>query len=214
MLFGLTNSPATFQALMNTIFVDLVAAGQVAVYLDDILIYSVTREEHRRVTHEVLQQLRTHDLYLRPEKCEFERTEVEYLGLIIRPGEVMMDPIKVHAVTNWPSPRNLRDLRGFLGFANFYYCFIQNFSRLAHPLNDLTKKDVPWIWGAAQQQAFNLLKNSLTLQPILAMWEPDRPMRIEVDASRYATGGVLLQQLDDQQWHPIAFRSESMVEAE
>ena len=214
MLFGLTNSPATFQALMNTIFVDLVAAGQVAVYLDDILIYSVTREEHRRVTHEVLRRLRTHDLYLRPEKCEFERTEVEYLGLIIRPGEVMMDPIKVHAVTNWPNPRNLRDLRGFLGFANFYRRFIQNFSRLARPLNDLTKKDVPWIWGAAQQQAFNLLKNSFTLQPILAMWEPGRPTQIEVDASGYATSGVLLQQLDDQRWHPIAFRSESMVEAE
>jgi Reverse transcriptase (RNA-dependent DNA polymerase) len=83
MLFGLTNSPATFQALMNTIFVDLVAAGQVAVYLDDILIYSPTLEEHRRTTHEVLQRLRAHDLYLRPEKCEFEQEEVEYLGLII-----------------------------------------------------------------------------------------------------------------------------------
>ena len=94
MLFGLTNSPATFQALMNTIFVDLVAAGQVAIYLDDILIYSPTLEEHRRTIHEVLQHLRAHDLYLRPEKCEFEQEEVEYLGLIIRRGEVTMDPTK------------------------------------------------------------------------------------------------------------------------
>ena len=214
MFFGLTNSPATFQALMNTIFADLVAAGKVAVYLDDILIYSPSSEEHHRVTHEVLQRLRQHDLYLRPEKCEFERQEVEYLGLIVRRGQVAINPIKVHAITGWPAPRNLRELRGFLGFANFYRRFIQDFSRVARPLNDLTKKDTPWIWGAAQQQAFNTLKNTFSLQPILAMWEPNRPTRLEVDASGYATGGVLLQQLDDKRWHPIAFRSESMVPAE
>jgi Reverse transcriptase (RNA-dependent DNA polymerase) len=173
MLFGLTNSPATFQALMNTIFIDLVAKGQVAVYLDDILIYSQTQEEHREVMHEVLQCLRAHDLYLCPEKCEFEREEVEYLGLIIRQGEVTMDPVKVHAVTSWPTPRNLKELCGFLGFANFYQCFIQDFTRITCPLHDLTKKDHSWIWGAAQQQAFNLLKNSFILWPILAMWEPN-----------------------------------------
>jgi Reverse transcriptase (RNA-dependent DNA polymerase)/RNase H-like domain found in reverse transcriptase len=214
MFFGLTNSPATFQALMNTIFADLVVAGKVAVYLDDILIYSSTLNEHHRLTHEVLQRLRTHDLYLRPEKCEFEREEVEYLGLIVRRGEVTMDPVKVHAITGWPAPRGLRELRGFLGFANFYRRFIQDFSRIARPLNDLTKKDIPWIWGAAQQQAFNALKNAFSLKPILAMWEPERPTRLKVDASGYATGGVLLQRLDDDLWHPIAFRSESMVPAE
>jgi len=214
MLFGLTNSPATFQALMNTIFVDLVAAGQVAVYLDDILIYSATQQKHREITHEVLRRLRAHDLYLRPEKCEFEREEVEYLGLIIRRGEVTMDPVKVEAITKWPQPRNLRDLRGFLGFANFYRRFIKDFARLARPLNDLTKKDTLWSWDTTRQQAFQLLKDSFSHEPILAMWEPDRPTRLEVDASGYATGGVLLQKLSDDRWHPIAFRSESMIEAE
>src|SRR6267154_6287084 len=107
MFFGLTNSPATFQALMNTIFLDLVAEGKVAVYLDDILIYSSTREEHCRITHEVLQQLLTHDHYLCLEKCEFEQEKVEYLGLIIKKGEVTMDPIKVKAIMDWPTPRNL-----------------------------------------------------------------------------------------------------------
>ena len=214
MLFGLTNSPATFQALMNTIFMDLVAAGQVAVYLDNILIYSPTLEEHRRTTHKVLQHLHAHDLYLWPEKCKFEQEEVEYLGLIIRCGEVTMDPTKVRAVTSWPPPCNLKELRGFLWFTNFYRWFIQDFARVTRPLNDLTKKDMPWIWGSVQQQAFNSLKNSFTLQPILMMWEPDRPTRLEVNASGYATGGVLLQQLDNSQWHPVAFWSESMVEAE
>lgn len=214
MLFGLTNSPATFQALMNTIFADLVAAGKVAVYLDDILIYSATQTGHRDITHEVLRRLRAHDLYLRPEKCEFERDEVEYLGLIIRQGEVTMDPVKVRAISNWPDPRNLRELRGFLGFANFYRRFIKDFSRIARPLNDLTKKDAPWVWNDSQRQTFRHLKTSFTREPILAMWEPNRPTRIEVDASGYATGGVLLQKLPDDRWHPIAFRSESMAEAE
>jgi hypothetical protein len=142
MFFGLTNSPTTFQALMNTIFADLVAAGKVAVYLDDILIYSSTPDEHRNTTHKVLQRLLAHDLYLRPEKCEFDREEVEYLGLIIKKGQVTMDPVKVKAVADWPTPRNLRELRGFLRFANFYRRFIKDFAKIARPLNDLTKKDV------------------------------------------------------------------------
>ena len=214
MFFGLTNSPATFQALMNTIISDLVATGRVAVYLDDILIYSSTHEEHRDTTHEVLQRLQTHDLYLRPEKCEFDRDEIEYLGLIIKQGEVSMDPVKVKAVTDWPTPRNLRELRGFLGFANFYRRFIKDFAKLARPLNNLTKKDTPWTWNGSQRQAFQALKDTFSRKPILAVWEPGRPTRLEVDASGYATGGVLLQKLEDDLWHPIAFRSQSMVEAE
>ncbi|PIL23032.1 hypothetical protein GSI_14339 [Ganoderma sinense ZZ0214-1] len=214
MLFGLTNSPATFQALMNSIFADLIAAGTVAVYLDDILIFTSTLEEHRRVTHEVLKCLQEHDLYLRPEKCEFERTEIEYLGLIIRQGEVAMDPVKVKAVTSWPTPKNLRDVRGFLGFANFYRRFIQDFAKRARPLNDLTKKDTPWTWGTAQRLAFQSLKDAFTQEPVLTTWAPLRPTRIEVDASGFAMGGVLLQKLEDGLWHPVAYRSQSMVEAE
>ena len=143
MLFGLTNSPATFQTLMNTIFIDLVAKGIVAVYLDDILIFTRTLEEHRKVVTEVLSRLQEYDLYLRPEKCEFEKEEVEYLGLVIRNKEVAMDPVKVEAVKEWKDPKNLKEVRGFLGFANFYRRFIKDFARIARPLNDLTKKDQP-----------------------------------------------------------------------
>ena len=100
MFFGLTNSPATFQSLMNIIFADLIAEGKVAVYLDDILIWSSDLKEHRKVVHEVLHRLEEYDLYLRPEKCEFEKTEIEYLGLVICPGKVCMDPTKVEAVTS------------------------------------------------------------------------------------------------------------------
>lgn len=150
MFFGLTNSPATFQSLMNTIFADLVAEGKVAVYLNDILIWSNNLTEHRKLVHKVLSRLAQYNLYLRPEKCEFKKSEIEYLGLIIRAGEVAMDPIKVKAVTEWPTPKSLKELRGFIGFANFYRHFIQDFSKIAHPLHDLTKKDVPFLWGPSQ----------------------------------------------------------------
>ncbi|KAF8823142.1 hypothetical protein HHX47_DHR12000006 [Lentinula edodes] len=214
MFFGLTNSPATFQALMNAIFADLIAAGKVAVYLDDILIFSNDLEEHRRMVREVLTRLEKHDLYLRPEKCEFEQQQIEYLGLIISEGEVRMDPVKVAAVRDWPVPTNLRELRGFLGFANFYRRFIRNFAKIARPLNDLTKKDTSLTWTDTRQKAFDTLREAFISAPILALWTPDRPTRIEVDASGFATGGALMQKQDDGQWHPVAFRSASMQPAE
>jgi hypothetical protein len=144
MFFELTNSPATFQALMNSIFADLIAKGVVAVYLDDILIYTKTIKEHCKVMRKVLRRLEGNNLYLCPAKCKFECTEVEYCGMLIRKNHVSMDPAKVQAVTDWPAPQNLKDIRGFLGFANFYCRFIKGFARIAQLLNDLTKKDVPW----------------------------------------------------------------------
>jgi hypothetical protein len=214
MFFGLTNSPATFQALMNSIFADLIATGKVAVYLDDILIFSNSLKEVRAVTQEVLRRLKKNDLYLRPEKCEFEKEEIEYLGLVIGGGEVRMDPVKIAAVRDWKPPRTLRELRGFLGFANFYRRFIKDFSKIARPLNDLTRKNVKFEWGTPQQAAFDQLRTAFISAPILTLWEQGRPTRVEVDASGYATGGVLMQKLDDDLWHPVAFRSASMQPAE
>jgi hypothetical protein len=108
-----------------------------------------------------------------------------------------MDPIKVKAVTKWPTPSNLKEVRAFVGFANFYQRFIQNFSQLARPLHDLTKKDTPFVWGSTQQSAFEQLKATFTSEPILAMWSADRETRLEVDASGYATSGVLSQKGED-----------------
>lgn len=212
MYFGLTNFPATFQALMNIIFADLVAEGKVAVYLDDILIWSNDLTEHRKVVHEVLNCLQEYDLYLRPEKCEFEKSQVKYLGLVISEGRVRMDLTKVKVVTNWPTPRNLRDVRAFIGFANFYRRFIKDFSKHARLLYDLTKKDTPFIWSETQQSVFDSLKSAFTSQPILAIWAADRPTHMEVDASGFATGGVILQKCEDTLWHLIAYRSQSMTE--
>jgi hypothetical protein len=215
MFFGLTNSPATFQALMNSIFVDLIAKGVVAVYLDDTLIYTKTIKEHRKITRKVLRHLEENNLYLRLAKCEFECTEVKYLGMLIRENHVSMDPAKVQAVTDWPAPQNLKEVRGFLGFANFYRRFIEGFARIARPLNDLTKKDAPWSWGPSQQEAFAKLKARFTSSSVLVMWQPDFETRMEVDVSAFATGGVISQkQASDGLHHPIAFCSESLSEPE
>jgi hypothetical protein len=120
MFFGLTNLPATFQALMNAIFADLIAEGKVAVYLDDILIWSTTLNEHWKIVHEVLRRLKEYNLYLQPEKCKFEQSHVDYLGLIISPGKVSMDPIKVKAIKDWTPLMKLKEVRSFIRFTNFY----------------------------------------------------------------------------------------------
>ena len=143
MFFGLTNSPATFQAMMNSLFGDLIASGRGVIYLDDILIFTESLEEHRQVVRQVLEVLRKNHLYLKPEKCEFEQRSIEYLGMIVEEGNVRMDPAKVAAIREWPTPTKKRDLQSFIGFCNFYRHFIEDFSKIARPLHDLTKNDVP-----------------------------------------------------------------------
>lgn len=210
MFFGLTNSPATFQTMMNDIFQDLIMQGVVCMYIDDILIYTRTCEEHHRIARIVMEHLREHKLYLRLDKCEFERTRIEYLGLIISEGKAEMDPVKVAGVAEWPEPTNKKQVQSFLGFTNFYRWFIRDFSHHAQPLFDLTGKNAPWVWGEAQQTAFDDLKHAITSQPILTFADDSRPFQIEADSSDFATGAVLSQPSDDGKWHPVAFMSKSL----
>ncbi len=120
MFFRLTNSPATFQWMMNDIFKDLIASGKVTIYLDDILIMSKTKEEHRQITRKVLATLRKHKLFLKAEKCEFEVLETEYLGIIISEGSIRMEPVKIKGILDWPILTKKKELQSFLGFTNFY----------------------------------------------------------------------------------------------
>jgi len=181
------------------------------VYLDNIVIFTETLEEHQRVTWRVMELLRKHNLFLKPENCEFKKTEVEYLGVIISQNSTKMDPGKVAGVTEWPTPSNRKEVQSFLGFTNFYCRFIQGFSHLAHPLFDLTRKDTEWRWGAEEQSAFNSLKERITTAPILTLPDNSRLFRIEADSSDFATGTVLSQQSpEDNKWHPIAFLSKSL----
>ena len=118
------NSPATFQAMMDSIFSDMVERNEVLVYMDDILIFAKTQEELDRLTREVLKRLRDNDLFLKPKKCEFNKTEMEYLGLIVEEGQLRMDLTKLSGISNWPTPKMVKDVRSFLGFGNFYRKFI------------------------------------------------------------------------------------------
>jgi len=122
--FGMTNSPATFQTIMNDIFRTLIAKGIVVVYLDDILIFMRTEEEHERAVQRVLEVLAEHKLFLHPEKYEFHWKEIEYLGLVISENKVAMDPVKVAGVCDWSTPENQTDVQAFIGFVNFYCRFI------------------------------------------------------------------------------------------
>jgi hypothetical protein len=143
MLYGSTNSPATFQTMMNDIFKDLISCGVVCIYIDDILIFTKDLAEHPKVVREVLDILCKHKLYLCPDKCDFEVTHIEYLGLIILEGKVEMDPVKVEGVAKWPVPCLKKEVQQFIGFINFYRRFIQDFSHITRPLYDIMG-NTPW----------------------------------------------------------------------
>jgi hypothetical protein len=131
MYFGLTNNLATFQTMMNEIFQDLITKGVVSVYLDDILVFTNSLGEHSRITRLVLDRMHEHKLYLRPEKCKFEKVRIEYLGVIISHNKVEMDLVKIAGVADWPMPSNKKEVQSFVGFVNFYRCFIPGFSHHA-----------------------------------------------------------------------------------
>ena len=131
MFFGMTNSPATFQTMMNDIFQNLIAKGIVVVYLDNILIFTKTKEEHTQAVWRMLQVLKENKLFLRPEKCKFYKQQIEYLGLVISENKVSMDLVKVAGVQEWPISENKTDVQAFLGFVNFYQRFIRDFSAKA-----------------------------------------------------------------------------------
>lgn len=210
MFFGLTNSPATFQTMMNDLFRDLINEGVCIIYMDDILIFTDDLEKHRRAVWRALKILEDNKLYLKAEKCEFEKTKIEYLGLIISPGKMEMDPVKIDGVTNWPEPTSVKEVQSFVGFVNFYRRFIEGFSEIARPLHDLTRKSTPWVWGEEQRNAFELLKKKVTSSPVLIFPDDHKPYKLEADSSDYATGAVLSQQADDSKWHPVAFLSKSL----
>ena len=174
--FGLTNSLATFQTMMNDIFHDMIAEGVVCVYLDDILIFTKTLLEHQTITWRVLKCLREYNLCLKREECEFEWTQIEYLGVIVSEGTVEMDLVKVSGVSEWLEPWNKREVQSFVRFINFYQWFIKDFSHHVCALFDLTKKDVRWQWGV-RASLFQLTQGAdhLCACPCLPQWPPPLP---------------------------------------
>jgi hypothetical protein len=220
MFFGLKNSPATFQNMMNYEYRDTIdywnARGTaIRIYMDDIAIATSTNlEDHIKAVSAVFEVAERLDLYFKLEKCTFHAPQMDYLGVILEKGITCMDPIKIAGIKNWPTPTKVKDIRSFLGFCNFYRPFIRGFAHIVRPLNELTRKDAEWIWTERHQKAFDELRNRVTSEPVLAHPELDKPFELEVDASGFAVGAVLLQKKEDGKRHPIAYFSKTLNEAQ
>ena len=209
--FGLTNAPATFQRLIQNILQKYLNKFVIA-YLDGILIFSKTVEEHKDHVKKVLDELRKEKLHCKIEKCELFKDSVEFLGHIIKHNRIEMDPLKLKAIEDWEIPKSIKDVQRFHGTCNFYHRFIKDFSKIAAPLTEVLKgEDFNWMNEA--QESFNNLKKILISQPIIQPFDPYKPKRLECDASDYAIGAVLHQK-DETGWHPVAYYSKKLSKFE
>ena len=166
-----------------------------------------TLKDHAEAVKKVLKTLQQADIRLRPDKCEFHKKEVKFLGSIITTEGIRMDQKKAKAVKKWPEPKNLKEVQAFPGFANFYQRFIQDYSKVITPLTTLTKKEQPFNWGKKQQNAFHELKKKFISAPILATFDPEKMIILETDISDQALGSCLCQPDANRQLHPVAYRS-------
>ncbi|GJX77223.1 putative nucleotidyltransferase, ribonuclease H [Tanacetum coccineum] len=192
MPFGLTNAPAVFMDLMNRVC-KLYLDKFVIVFIDDILIYSKTKEDHEVHLGLVLELLRKEKLYAKFSKCEFWLQEVHFLGHVVNQNGIHVDPSKIEAVKNWKTPTTPSEIRSFLGLAGYYRRFIANFSKIAKPLTSLTQKNQKYVWGVEQEEAFQTLKNNLCDAPILTLPDGVEDFVVYCDASNQGLGCVLMQ---------------------
>lgn len=204
MPFGLTSAPATFQSVMNTIFAHAIRKF-VLVFVDDVLIYSKTLPDHVKHLAHVFQVLEQNKLFLKRSKCTFAQKSLEYLGHIISGSGVSTDPAKIQAVDQWPQPRNVKQLRGFLGLAGYYRKFIRQFGVISRPLTNLLRKNIPFVWSPQVNSAFRALKQALVQAPVLALPNFTQDFVLEADACATGVGAVLMQQ-----GHPVAFLSKAL----
>jgi len=197
MLFGLTNAPATIQAYINDAlrpFLDRFCTAS----LNDILIYSENEEQHIEHVKQILEALTKAGLQVKAQKCEFHTNNVEYLGFIISTKGLRMDPAKITTIIDWPIPKKLLDVRSFLALGNLYRRFIQDYSHLAHPLTQLTKKGTPFVWSDLCQAAFERLKEAVTMAPMPIHFDSDKEIVVETHASNIASAGILSQSGPDR----------------
>ncbi|KAA0042188.1 pol protein [Cucumis melo var. makuwa] len=193
MSFGLTNAPAVFMDLMNKVFREFLDTF-VIVFIDDILIYSKTEAEHEKHLGMVLQTLRDNKLYAKFSKCEFWLKQVSFLGHVVSKAGVSVDPAKIEAVTSWTRPSTVSEVRSFLGLAGYYRRFVENFSRIATPLTQLTRKGAPFVWSKACEDSFQNLKQKLVTASVLTVPDGSGSFVIYSDASKKGLGCVLMQQ--------------------
>ncbi|XP_035823161.1 uncharacterized protein [Zea mays] len=204
MAFGLTGAPATFQRAMNATLAPLLRRC-VLVFFDDILIYSSSFEDHIQHVRAVFELLIQYQWQIKLNKCSFARPQLSYLGHVISAAGVATDPSKIQAVSQWSSPRTVKELRSFLGLAGYYRRFVRHFGLLARPLTGLLKKGAIFVWTPAHEASFAALKQALVSAPVLALPNFSLPFCLETDASNHGVGAVLLQS-----GHPIAYLSKAL----
>jgi RNase H-like domain found in reverse transcriptase/Reverse transcriptase (RNA-dependent DNA polymerase)/Integrase zinc binding domain/Chromo (CHRromatin Organisation MOdifier) domain len=228
MFFGLTNSPATFQTMMNSIFSEEVAERWMTIYMDDMAIHTKRQENetelqhilrHRSYVCRVLTKLQENNLFLKPEKCTFEQPSIEFLGVRVSEGSVHMDDVKVEKVRKWLPPKNVTEVRKFLSFTGYYRYFIKDYSKIAKPLLLLTHNTTPWHWNDEQQKAFEQLRDLMCQQPVLKQPDFTKPFAVFTDASAYGVGAILSQEggpntQNRTKYHPVAYYSATFTETE
>ncbi|MBW0530691.1 hypothetical protein O181_070406 [Austropuccinia psidii MF-1] len=205
MPFGLTNGPASFQNHVNDIFAHFLDIF-VVVYPDDIIVFFSSEEEHVKHVASVLQRLRENNLFSKASKCVFHASSVEYLGYVISSEGLKMYSYKFQQILNWPKPKKIKALQSFLGFTNFYFHFIKNYSKKTFALTSILKKDSCFISNEEALGQFQILKEAFTTAPILSHFSHSLPTSLQNFASDYALGSVL-SQVNDSGKHPIAFDS-------
>jgi transposase InsO family protein/predicted aspartyl protease len=213
MAFGMSNSTATFQRAMTELLKPLLNKG-VVVFVDDIVIYSDSLPGLLDIMQKVFHLLREDNLTLNPEKCELFRTEVTVLGHRVSAQGIQPLEDKVEAIETWPTPKNKKEMRSFLGLCNYYRQYVVDFAKIAAPLHKLTGKTAKWEWSEREEEAFVNLKSAMQITPVLMLYDPHKPVMVDCDSSNYALGGVLVQMDDEGNEKPVAFYSRCLSKTE
>lgn len=212
--FGLCNSPAVFQRFVNTVFWPLIREGIVMVYLDDLIVPGINEEDNLNKVSRVLDVAKENGLIIRFDKCVFVSKKVSFLGHILEEGSIRPSEEKTHAIKYYPEPKTVAQVQSFMGLAGFFRKFVLNFSLIAKPLTDLTRKEVPFVFGNLQRASFETLKRELCKDPVLKVFNPNLETELHTDASAAGYGACLLQKHADGLFHPVFYLSSKTTDAE
>lgn len=211
--FGLSNAAKTLQKLVDTLFGAEFYAKLFA-YLDDLIVVNDNFDSHVELLDRVFERLKMANLTVNLSKCEFCKSELKYLGYIVSEKGLTTDPSKIVAINNFPTPKNVKEVRSFLGLASYYRRFIEKFSALARPLSQLTSSKVKFTWSNEAEAAFQSLKKALTSSPVLMVPDYKKPFFLHCDASGFGLGSAIVQKDDEGHEHPIAYYSRTLNKAE